>query len=362
MRRAVGFLPWPPALKLGPFRLYANLRCPHLWRACAISKVVSKCRSAAATGGYIAGLDGVHSIHIVDKSDPQVRQPRSYIEYLTSFLAAPRCTTYLFIAPNRLGGLTVPDLAALFAGFRVAVRLLALTVFGLLLAGAAFLVTTPDDTQEADSPYTAIAPTRDGTGRVYMDREIAQVMGHLGAGWLERSTREQEERTDLLLKMLELDPADTVLDLGAGTGYFSFPMAQQVPQGEVIALDIQPEMLAIIDKRKASDGVTNVIPTLGEPCDPGLAAATVDVVLMVDAYHEFSCPLEVMRSVVTALKPEGRIVLVEYRADDPSVPIKPLHTMTVEQATREMEAVGLVLQRVDNRLPMQHVMEFVRPD
>ncbi|GHD30969.1 class I SAM-dependent methyltransferase [Parahalioglobus pacificus] len=256
----------------------------------------------------------------------------------------------------------MPDLAALFAGFRVAVRLLALTVFGLLLAGAAFLVTTPDDTQEADSPYTAIAPTRDGTGRVYMDREIAQVMGHLGAGWLERSTREQEERTDLLLKMLELEPADTVLDLGAGTGYFSFPMAQQVPQGEVIALDIQPEMLAIIDKRKASDGVTNIIPTLGEPCDPGLAAATVDVVLMVDAYHEFSCPLEVMRSVVTALKPEGRIVLVEYRADDPSVPIKPLHTMTVEQATREMEAVGLVLQRVDNRLPMQHVMEFVRPD
>jgi len=213
----------------------------------------------------------------------------------------------------------------------------------------------------AASPhYEQRAASRDGSGKVYMGREISHVMGHLGANWLERTQRVQEERTDLLLGTLSLKPDDTVVDLGAGTGYFSLPMADQVPQGKVLAVDIQPEMLAIIEQRMVDRSMANIEPVLASECDPKLAGREVNVVLLVDAYHEFSCPREVMQAVVASLAPDGRVILVEYRGEDPSIGIKPLHTMNVAQVTREMAAVGLELQANSAVLPKQHLLSFRR--
>lgn len=211
-----------------------------------------------------------------------------------------------------------------------------------------------------DSHYQSTSPSRDGIGKLYMGREISQVMGHLGAGWLERPQRLQEERTDLLVAALVLREDDVAVDLGAGTGYFSFPMSAYVPQGKVLAVDIQPQMLAIIEQRIGEYAVDNVEPVLASECDPNLAGRSVDLVLMVDAYHEFSCPREVMEGVVAALADGGRVVLVEYRGEDPDVGIKPLHTMTLEQAQKEMAAVGLELLEVSDVLPKQHLMTFIK--
>lgn len=202
------------------------------------------------------------------------------------------------------------------------------------------------------------AANRDATGRFYLGRETSPVMGHLGASWLERAEREAEERPSVLLQNLGLKPDDVVADIGAGTGYFSFRIAPLVPGGKVLAVDIQPEMLALLRDRAKRTGVPNVEPVLGKVDDPGLAATSVDLVLMVDVYHEFSQPCEMMRAVVRALKPGGRVALVEYRAEDPAVPIKPLHKMTRVQAEKEMAAVGLKPQRSFDALPWQHLLLF----
>lgn len=203
--------------------------------------------------------------------------------------------------------------------------------------------------------------SRDGIGKFYMGREISHVMGHRGAGWLERPERIREERTDRLLDLLELQPGMTVADIGAGTGYLSLPMAEQVgPDGRILAVDIQPEMLAIISTRMREANISNIVPHLGTETDPGLPPGEMDAVLMVDAYHEFSHPREVMTGIVEALSENGRVILVEYRGEDPSVPIKPLHKMTVEQASREMSSVGLRLEELHDDLPRQHVMVFMR--
>ena len=194
-----------------------------------------------------------------------------------------------------------------------------------------------------------------------MGREISHVMGHLGADWLERPTREQEERTDLLQSNINLRPTDVVVDLGAGTGYFSFPMARRLTRGKVVAIDIQPEMLDIIERRKTRENMANIETLLGTNTNPGIPASSVDVVLVVDAYHEFSHPREVMESVVNGLKPGGRVVLVEYRGEDVKVPIKRLHKMSQQQAKKEMSAVGLQWLKTDNYLPQQHVMIFAKP-
>ncbi|GAB3762997.1 class I SAM-dependent methyltransferase [Spirosoma pomorum] len=200
--------------------------------------------------------------------------------------------------------------------------------------------------------------SRDGIGKIYQRREIAQVMGHLGASWLERPEREQEERTDLLIKALNLKPTDVVADIGAGTGYFTFVMAPEIPQGKVLAVDIQPEMIEYLNEGKAKRKITNVQPVLGTEFDPKLPDNSIDLAIMIDAYHEFSYPREMITHIVSALKPGGRVVLVEYRAEDPSVPIKELHKLSVAQATKEMNAVGLKLLKNDKRLPQQHIMFF----
>ncbi|GAB3498291.1 class I SAM-dependent methyltransferase [Spirosoma knui] len=200
--------------------------------------------------------------------------------------------------------------------------------------------------------------SRDGIGKIYQGREIAQVMGHLGASWLDRPEREREERTDLLLDALDLKPTDVVADIGAGTGFFTFLMAPKVPQGKVLAVDIQPEMIDYLNAGKAKRNLTNVQPVLGTESDPKLATNSIDLAILIDAYHEFSYPQEMMKHIASALKPGGRIVLVEYRAEDPNVPIKELHKLSVAQATKEMKAIGLRLLKNDKRLPQQHIMFF----
>lgn len=198
----------------------------------------------------------------------------------------------------------------------------------------------------------------DGIGKFYMGREIAQVMGHLGAGWLERPSREREERPQQLIKSLTLKPTDVVADIGAGTGYFSFRMATLVPKGKVLAVDVQPEMIEILDSLKREKKLENVEPVLGSITNPNLPAASVDLAIMVDAYHEFDHPREMMSAIAQALKPNGRVVLVEYRGENPLVPIKPLHKMTQRQAKKELASVGLTWLDTKDFLPQQHVMIF----
>ena len=183
-------------------------------------------------------------------------------------------------------------------------------------------------------------------------------MGHLGASWLERPEREREERTDLLLKALALKSTDVVADIGAGTGFFTFQMAPKLPKGKVMAVDIQPEMIAYLNDGKAKHKVTNVEPILSTESDPKLPANSIDMAIMIDAYHEFSYPREMIQHIADALKPGGRVVLVEYRAEDPNVPIKELHKLSVVQATKEMKAAGLKRLKNDDRLPQQHIMFF----
>ncbi|MBD2768189.1 class I SAM-dependent methyltransferase [Hymenobacter sp. BT664] len=216
----------------------------------------------------------------------------------------------------------------------------------------------------ADTSGYVLAPPRDpnGIGLYYFDRQIAHVMGHEGATWLERSSRQQEERTDLLLKELNLKPTDVVADIGAGTGFFSFQLAKRVPKGQVLAVDIQPEMLAALQANKRKFKASNVRPVLGTTTSPALPADSVDLVLIVDAYHEFDHPREMGRSIRRALRPgTGRLALVEYRAEDPNVPIKRIHKMSVEQARKEMAAVGLEFVQNVETLPQQHLLLFRRP-
>jgi ubiquinone/menaquinone biosynthesis C-methylase UbiE len=208
--------------------------------------------------------------------------------------------------------------------------------------------------------YIYAKPSRDGIGKCYLGREISHVMGHQGASWLERDNRDREERTDLLVSELGLRDADVVADIGAGTGYFVFRISPLVSQGKVLAVDIQQEMLDIVAER-ADGAANNVVPVLGTVTDINVPAQSVDLILLVDAYHEFSHPREMGESMFRALKPGGRIALVEYRAEDPSVPIKPLHKMSEAQAIREMSALGLRWLETRDSLPQQHLMFFAKP-
>ena len=198
-----------------------------------------------------------------------------------------------------------------------------------------------------------------GTGKFYLGREIAQVMGHEAAGWLDRPEREKEEQPTKLLDTLKLRPGEVVADVGAGSGYLTFRIAERVgPTGKVLAVDIQPEMLALIRQRMKQRGVTNVEPVLGTVSDPKLPAAAVDTILMVDVYHEFSHPYEMTEAMVKSLKPGGRLVFVEYRLEDESVPIKLVHKMSVKQVVKEMGPFPLRHVKTYEDLPWQHVIVF----
>lgn len=207
--------------------------------------------------------------------------------------------------------------------------------------------------------YTKVRASADGIGKVYMGREIASVMGWQGASWLERPERVQEERPDLLLAELNLKPGMVVADIGAGTGYHSRRVSSVVgPTGKVYAVDVQPQMVQFLSRLSREKEFANVKPVLSTVDDVRLPPASVDLAIMVDVYHELEFPFEVMASILKSLKPGGRVVFVEYRAEDPNVPIKTLHKMSEAQIKREAAAHALEWERTASGLPWQHVVVF----
>ena len=233
----------------------------------------------------------------------------------------------------------------------------------LLVLAAALPAATPSAPPASAARYEAGPRTRDGIGKYYFGREISQVMGHLGAGWLERAEREEEERTDLLVDALRLRPGDVVADFGAGSGYFTWRIAQRVgPAGRVHAVEVQPLMLELLQANLTRRGLADrVLPVLGTASDPKLPEGALDLILLVDVYHELEFPFEVTAALARALKPGGRLVLVEYRGEDPEVPIKPLHKMTVAQVRRELAVHPLEFVENLGVLPRQHLLVFRRP-
>lgn len=206
--------------------------------------------------------------------------------------------------------------------------------------------------------YTTAHPSADGIGKFFMGREISHVMGHQGLNWLERDEREYEEAPSRAIALLELATDAVIADIGAGSGYYSFRIAPLVPKGKVIAVDIQQEMLDFLEAESAKRKVTNVQPHLGAIDEIKLPPDTLDAALMVDSYHEFSHPIEMLISLHKALKPGGKIYLLEYRAEDPRVPIKPLHKMSEAQARKELEVLGFTFVENKLGLPWQHFLVF----
>jgi ubiquinone/menaquinone biosynthesis C-methylase UbiE len=199
----------------------------------------------------------------------------------------------------------------------------------------------------------------DGTAKFYLGREIAQVMGPGGILWLERAERESEEQPQLVIDALEIKPGQTIADLGAGSGYYSFRIAPLVgPAGKVLAIDIEPRMLEAIAERARREHVGNVATVHSSAQDPNLAPGSVDLLFMVDVYHELEYPYEMMTKVRAALKRGGRVALVEYRGEDPDVLIKPLHKMSERQVRREMQAAGFRHVKTVRTLPLQHLIIF----
>ena len=193
-----------------------------------------------------------------------------------------------------------------------------------------------------------------------MDREIAYVMGYEGIGWLERSEREKEENVSKLIQNMDIKPNDKIADIGAGSGYHVFRIAPIANKGMVYAVDIQTEMLMAIENIKERSKIKNIKTILGSEESVYLPENSVDKILMVDVYHEFSFPIEMITSIKSALKPEGELFLIEYRAEDRNVPIKKIHKMSEKQAVKEMNAAGFKLKKNINNLPWQHCMIFVK--
>jgi precorrin-6B methylase 2 len=202
-----------------------------------------------------------------------------------------------------------------------------------------------------------------GIAKYFMGRQIAHVMGHQGADWLERPTREAEEHTDEMINLLSLKPGENVADIGAGTGYITWRMAKKIaPTGKVYAVEIQQEMLDLLSANMKSRGISNVVQTLGTVTDPHLPTNTLDLIIMVDVYHEFDHPYEMTEAMVRSLKTGGRLVFIEFRKEDPKVPIKELHKMSVAQVKKEMSVQQLQYSETLTNLPWQHVIIFKKTD
>jgi SAM-dependent methyltransferase len=199
-----------------------------------------------------------------------------------------------------------------------------------------------------------------GIGKWYKGREIAHVMGFQGMSWLERSEREEEENTTKLLQNMNIKLEDTVADIGAGSGYHVFKIAPIVEDGLVYAVDIQPEMLAAMKAKKEEGNSKNIVLVQGSEESINLPENSVDKVLLVDVYHEFNFPFEMIQSIKKAMRSDAELYLIEYRGEDASVPIKELHKMTEAQAVKEMKAVGLTLKQNITNLPWQHCMVFIK--
>lgn len=244
-------------------------------------------------------------------------------------------------------------------------------LFSLFLAatGSLTLVAAGDEPPVARKHKAPAYETKadhdpNGIGKFYMGREIAQVMGYQGASWLERPERAQEENPAKLLKALDLKPGMVVADVGAGSGYYTFRMAPLVgDKGKVLASDIQQEMLDIIVEKAKKKAITNVEPVKGTVTDPKLPAKGVDLILLVDVYHEFDHPFEMAEKMVEALKPGGRLVFVEFRLEDEKVPIKLVHKMSERQVIKEMEPFPEMKHaKTIDTLPWQHIIVFTKKE
>lgn len=237
----------------------------------------------------------------------------------------------------------------------------------LLISSATFVFgcDAPDSESAGDTAegYYEERPngSDQGTGRFYMGREIAKITGADRQEWLERPERETEELPNRVVRALELRSDDVVADIGAGTGYFTFRISPHVPDGRVLAVDIEEEMLKLIRKRAEERGVSNVVPVFGTKTDPNLPQDSVDVALIVFTYTQFTHPREMMVNIRRALVPGGRVVLVEYRGEDPTIPVSPVYTITEEQAKRELTEAGLRWRETRDILPQHHFMVFEKP-
>jgi len=223
-----------------------------------------------------------------------------------------------------------------------------------------FLVLTTNFLYAQEGRYEFKKGAYDGIGKWYMQREISHVMGYQGMSWLERDEREKEENTSTLLKNMKISDTDDIADIGAGSGYHVFKLADMATAGTIYAVDIQDEMLAAMRSKKLEGKIENVALVKGNEKSVNLKPNSVDKVLIVDVYHEMNFPYEMMASIKKAMRADARLYLIEYRGEDPNVPIKELHKMTEAQAVREMQAIGLELEENTDNLPWQHCMVFVK--
>jgi ubiquinone/menaquinone biosynthesis C-methylase UbiE len=210
----------------------------------------------------------------------------------------------------------------------------------------------------SDSAYTYATASAGGTGKFYLGREIASVMGPSNAAWLDRNSRPQEEHTQLAIDSIKVSSTAVIADIGAGTGYYTFKLAPKVPKGKVYAVEIQDEMIATLNERKKKLNYTNVEVVKGTTTTVNLPENSVDFVIMVDVYHELEYPVETLASIKKSLKKDGVLLLIEYKGEDPAVAIKPLHKTTVEQLNKELGANGFKLYYNGNFLPIQHFLLY----
>ena len=208
--------------------------------------------------------------------------------------------------------------------------------------------------------YKTRAGDPNGINKWYMGRQIAQVMSHYGIDWLERKEREMEENTSLLLKNLAVKPGMVIADIGAGSGYQSALLSKMVGTGKVYAVDVEPEMIAYLNARIKQEKLSHIVPVLSTEQNVSLPEKSIDMMLLVDVYHEFSYPYEMTVSMLAALKPGGKLVLVEFRSEDLTVPIKTIHKMSEAQAIKEFKAAGFAFDKNINNLPWQHCMVFTK--
>lgn len=210
----------------------------------------------------------------------------------------------------------------------------------------------------AEQVYSFKTPSPDGTGKEYLGREISSIMNFMGMSWLERASRQEEENTGLAIKNLPIDKKSVVADIGAGSGYYTFRIAPKVPEGKIYAVEIQDPAIQYLKERSKSLGFDNVITVKGSEKSPNLPVNSIDLAIMVDVYHELLYPQEVLQEIRKSLKPDGKLLLIEYRGEDPKVMIKRLHKMTVKQVTKELGANGFRLVENGQFMNIQHFLVF----
>jgi len=214
----------------------------------------------------------------------------------------------------------------------------------------------------SDSLYTYGTASPGGTGKFYLGREIAHIMGASNAEWLDRSSRPREEHTQLTIDKIKVPATGVIADIGAGTGYYTFKLAPKVPEGKVYAVEIQDEMIAILNERKKKLNYTNVEVVKGSITSANLPANSIHLAIMVDVYHELEYPVEMLESIRKSLKNDGQLLLVEYKGEDPAVAIRPLHKTTVAQLNKELAANGFQLAYEGKFLPIQHFLLYKKAD